>query len=106
MINHSYCFGLLVMIFIACQSPEKKIYRLTDDQLVNLMFDMHLADALLTEFPKRHQDSIKVIYMKRMSEAYSLSEEEIQEEIDKLTSEPEKMKLVLGLVKVLADSLQ
>lgn len=106
MTKHSFWLGFLILFFIACQSSEKKIYRLSDDQLVNLMFDMHLADVLLIEFTKHQQDSLKDVYMKQMSQAYNLSEKEIQEEIDKLATEPEKMKLIIGRVKMMADSLQ
>ncbi len=106
MIRSTLYLVILALSFIACKSSEKKTYRLSDDQLVNLMFDMHLADVLLTEFPKHQQDSIKAVYLKRMTEVYVLSEEEIHEEIHKLESEPEKMKLIIGRIKTMADSLQ
>jgi|SRR5687767_925811 len=97
---------LLMLIGMACTTRGKEVYRLSDERLANMMLDMHLADALLVELPPDQQDSIKKVYWKRMEDMYQLSEEEIKEEILKLEKEPEKMELILGRVKQLADSIQ
>lgn len=97
---------LIVLLLISCVATPKQKYRLSDDQLVDLMFDMHLGEVLLPEFPKHKQDSIKEVYMQRLTEAYGLTREEIREEIDRLSSEPDKMKLIISRVKMRADSLQ
>jgi len=106
MIRTAGCLIFIIFHLISCESSEKPKYRLSDDRLVDMIFDMHLGEALLVDFPKHKQDSIKQVYMKRMTEAYGLNETEIREEIDKLSTEPEKMKLIISQVKSRADSLQ
>ncbi len=105
MIKPGFYLLLLVTTIIACTSPTKVVYRLTDDELAHLMLDMHLADVILHELPKGQRDSIQAIYWVKMKEVYKLSEEEIRDEIAKLETEPEKLKLILGHVKQVADSL-
>lgn len=100
-------FSFIVMLFLtSCKDKVKNEYRLTDEELANLMLDMHYADALLADLSHEQRDSISVLYWKRMMELYDLSEAEIRDEIKKLESEPEKMKVILGRVKEMADSIQ
>ncbi len=94
------------MVFMACTSSQPQTYKLSDEELAHLMFDIHFADVILPELPGEQQDSIKVIFWKRMMETYHLTREEIQEEIDKLETEPEKLKMIIGRVKEMADSIQ
>ena len=92
--------------FIACESSLKKKYKLTDEQLTSVMFDLHIAEAILPEFEKIHQDSIRDLYWSKMSETYGMSEIEIREEIELLESDGEKLKIILDQVKIMADSIK
>lgn len=97
---------LTMLLLTACKDTVKNKYRLADDELANLMFDLHYADALLADLSPAQRDSISTLYWKRIMELYDLSETEIRDEINKLENEPEKMKIILGRVKELADSIQ
>ena len=102
-----YClFYFLCILFVSCSHAEKPTYKLSDEQLAKVLFDIHYADVMLPSFTIAQQDSIKQIYWKRMEEIYKMPESEIREEIKKLESEPEKFKLIIGHVKAMADSIQ
>lgn len=97
---------ITMLMLIACKDKVKHDYRLSDEELANLMLDMHYADALLADLTPEQRDSISTLYWKRMMELYDLSEAEIRDEINQLENEPEKMKLILGRVKEMSDSIQ
>src|SRR3989337_2779918 len=98
-------FFLIIFMVVSCSSSAKKnTYLLSDEELAHVLFDMHYADVILPELHGERADTVKAIFWKRMIDIYGLSEEEIRTEIDKLESEPETMKLVIGRVKELADS--
>ena len=94
------------MLFVSCLSAEKQTYKLSDDQLARVLYDIHYADVTLPSLTKLQQDSVKRLYWNQMEEVYKMSEAEIREEIKKLESEPEKFKIIIGHVKAMADSIQ
>jgi hypothetical protein len=99
---------LLLIIFhfvIACSMTEKKTYRLSDEELTRLLFDVHFADVILKDITPEQKDTLQTLYWKKMSEVYHLSEEEIRDEIEKLESEPEKLMIIIGQVKAMTDTL-
>lgn len=97
---------LIVFFFLlACSPAEKPVYKLTEDEHVNLLFDLHFADAILIELTPDQRDSVTQVYWQKMEERYGLDQDEIREEIKKLESDPEKMKLLIDRVRVMADSI-
>lgn len=104
-----YTFFFLTILFssIACNfAAEKKSSGISDEEIANIMLDIHFADALLAEFSVEQRDSISAIFWQRMTQLYGMSEKEIREEVTRLESDPEKMKLIMGRVKEMADSIQ
>ena len=95
-----------IHFLISCASSEKKTYRLSDEQLTHLLFDIHFADVILTDITPAQKDSLEDVYWKKMNDIYHLSKDEIREEIDKLESEPEKLMIIIERVKAMADSIQ
>lgn len=102
-----YIAAIFLFAYIfGCNPVEKQNYQLTDEELSLLLFDIHYADVVLPGLSRQQQDSIKIIYYEQLSKIYDMSVEELKKEISKLESEPEKMKIILGRVKQLADSIQ
>ena len=100
------CMFMVLLASTGCETKIKNTYRLSDEQLAQLMLDMHLADVIMPELPANYQDSIRDVMWDRMEGIYNLSEEELKTEIEKLETEPEKLKLIVTRVKELADSIQ
>jgi len=102
-----FLFFTILSLSIACNSSTvHNSSSLSDEQLANIMLDMHFADALLAEFSGQQRDSISMLFWKQMTQLYGMSEKEIREEVRNLELDPEKMKLILGRVKEMADSIQ
>ena len=93
-------------LYLSCDKAEKQTYKLSDEQLARVLFDIHFADVMLPSLTMTQQDSVAEIYWDRMADIYKMPEAEIRAEIEKLESEPEKLKLILVRVKSMADSIQ
>lgn len=96
----------MLICIMACESDVKKDHKLSDEQLTSLMLDLHIAEAVLPEFDKLHQDSISDLYWDKMTLVYGLSEMELRKEIELLESDAEKFKTILDQVKIMADSIK
>ena len=100
-------FFLMTMSLCSCKKPERNVdYKLTDEQFAHLMLDLQFSEATLSDFSKVKQDSLKDLYFHQFAQVYKLSEEEIKEEVRLLEENPDKLKLILDRVKILADSLR
>ena len=97
---------ILIIMLIACKSADKKQYKLSDEELAHLMFDVQLAETTLSDLSPTQKDSIKILFDKRLAEVYKLSDAELKAEVDHLQSDPEKLKWVVRRVKEMADSIQ
>ena len=97
---------MLIFCFVlACSPSEKPDYKLPEEEQVNLLFDLHYADAILIDLSPGQRDSITKLYWQKMEERYGLDQEAIREEIRKLEADPEKMKLLVDRVRQMADSI-
>ena len=99
-------YSFICVFFVSCKSADKQTYRLSDDQLARVLYDIHFADVTLPSLTRLQQDSVKRLYWNQMEEIYKMSEAEIRAEIKKLESEPEKFKIIIEHVKAMADSIQ
>jgi len=98
---------LSTIAFVAC---EKKIvrmdYKLNDEQLTHLMYDVQLSDAAIMGVTGHNADSLKTLLWTRLTTSYGLSKADIKSEIEKLQSDPEKMKAVFDSIKVWSDTIK
>jgi len=93
--------------FLSCQKKEVKVeYKLSDEQLARLMYDVQLSEAAITGVTTERGDTLKDIFWTRLMTVYGLSKPEITAEIEKLESDPEKMKAVFDSIKVWSDTIK
>jgi len=98
------CFGF---ILFACGKKTKQVeYRLSDDKLTHLMYDVQVADAAITGSTGHHADTLRELMWTRLTTIYGLSEKEIKAEIIKLEADHEKMKTVFDSIKVWSDTIR
>ncbi len=74
--------------------------------MAHLMLDLQLAEVTLTDVNPIQQDSIREMFYDKLETIYHLSKDEIKGEVNKLQSDPEKLKKVINRVKMMADSIQ
>lgn len=70
------------------------------------MLDLQMTEAALPELLPDHQDSLKMLFDRRLEEIYKLSKEELKMQMDLLHSDPVKLKWVVDRTKEMADSIQ
>ena len=98
---------LACLSFMSCQKKEVKVeYKLSDEQLIRLMYDVQLSEAALSGVTTERGDTLKEIFWTRLMTVYGLSKSEIKTEIEKLESDPEKMKTVFDSIKVWSDTIK
>lgn len=99
--------AFFLLFVYSCKPPDSNVnYRLSDEQLARLMFDIQLSEVSLSEVSGERQDSLKELFWLRFAEVYKLNTAEITEEIRKLENDPEKMKVVLDRVQALSDEIK
>jgi len=99
---------LLAGLFVlSCHKKEVKVeYKLSDDQLTRFMYDVQLGEAALSGVTTERGDTLKELLWTRLMTTYGLSRAEIKAEIEKLESDPEKMKAVFDSIKVWSDTIK
>jgi len=99
--------GFLSLFFCACEKKVKQVeYRLSDDKLTHLMYDIQVADAAITGVTGKNADTLRELMWTRLTTIYGLPENEIKSEIRKLEGDPEKMKTVFDSIKVWSDTIR
>jgi hypothetical protein len=96
----------VVLVFICCKASAPKEYKLSDEKLALLLLDLQFAEITLPDLSPGEQDSIKALFDQRLEEIYHLSKEEMKKEMEKLQSDPEKLKWVVDRAKQMADSIR
>ncbi|HEX5112725.1 MAG TPA: hypothetical protein VFV79_07755 [Saprospiraceae bacterium] len=98
---------ILSLSLLACEKKPKPVeYRLTDDKLTHLMYDVQYADAAITGASGKSADTLRELLWTRLTTIYGLSEKEIKSEINKLQTDPEKMKIVFDSIKAWSDTIR
>ena len=96
-----------VLVLGACKKKIVRMdYKLNDDQLTHLMYDVQLSDAAIMGVSGHSADSLKTLLWTRLTTSYGLSKADIKSEIEKLQSDPEKMKTVFDSIKVWSDTIK
>ena len=102
-----FCFCFMLISTFGCGDEKPKIeYTLTDEQLSNLMYDLYFSEALLMGHGGERRDTVRTVFWERMTEVYNMDEAALRAEIEKLKSDPEKLKMLFDRVQQEVDSLQ
>ena len=95
------------MFIMSCQKKEVKVeYKLSNQQLTRLMYDVQLGEAAMSGVTTERGDTLKELLWTRLTTVYGLSRAEIKAEIEKLESDPERMKAVFDSIKVWSDTIK
>lgn len=104
---------LAVAIIISLASCKNDTYLdidMSDESLVALIQDMHIANAVIRKYKKENRDSIGQVLRKEMSNIHDISEERIDFVMEQLQRSPKKYleleKLAVAGLKELKDSLK
>ena len=100
-------FFCCLLISISCKKEKVKVdYKLDDERLIQLMYDVQWSDAAIANLSKARQDSLRDLFWSKLTTIYGLTEEEIKAEVHKLETDPEKMKMVFDRIKEMSDTIK
>src|SRR5678809_722349 len=101
------CILFSTLVLFSCKKQIVRMnYKLNDEQLTHLMYDVQLSDAAIMGVSGHNADSLKTLLWTRLTTSYGLSRADIKSEIEKLQSDPEKMKAVFDSIKVWSDTIK
>lgn len=87
----------ILLFFISCQKNRTEI-TLTNENLVKVLTDLHIAETATLSFPKKEQDSVKAHYLNQILELHQLTEPELNQNLEALYAEKERYKMVYDTV--------
>lgn len=106
----TFLLFIAIVAFISCKKEASPDLGMSDESLVALIQDMHIANALILKYKKEHKDSVGQILRNQMAEIHNISEEEIDFIMEELQRSPRKYleleKKAVANLKVLKDSLK
>jgi hypothetical protein len=98
---------IILLLLFSCKKQKVIVdYRLDTEQLIQLMYDVQWSDAAIANLSPERKDSLRTLFWEKLTTIYGMTEEEIKNEIHKLESDPETMKLVFDRIKEMSDTIK
>lgn len=87
------CFFLLAACLTACQE-EPQTLPIEESKLVNVLADIHLAEAAGQQLRGFTKDSVMQVYYAQVCSIHSVDQQELIYSMEQLRDEPERMQLL------------
>ncbi len=92
-------FFLIFLFFSACQIKQKnEIPYLKDDKMIDVLIDIQLAEATVSNSVNQVKDSLLPIYYSYIFKKYDISDTVYRYNLTKLTSNPKRMNYIFEKV--------
>ena len=85
------CSAVLVVLLIACTQQKSKQF---DTSYVNLIIDIHTAEAAIQQAPRFKRDSVAKLYYTQIAEMHKMTRTELKEKMDTLYQNPKQMERI------------
>jgi hypothetical protein len=90
---------LLFVVLISCYSKEKApVLEYEEKQIVDILSDLHIAQAVVKKFPLNQRDSVNKVYKSQIAEVHQIKEAELDSLISTLESYPDYFYEINGMV--------
>ncbi len=100
----------IAVLTISCKKNNTLDVGMSDDALVALIQDMHMANAIILKYKKEDKDSVGQLLRNQMAEIHNISEERIDFVMEELQRTPRKYleleKKAVANLKTLKDSIK
>ncbi len=98
---------ILLFFLMGCGGKStSKGSSLPDEQMARLLLDIQLSELSMIGLEKDKKDTLRGLFLEKLSGIYKLSPQEIEQQIILLEQDPEKMNRMLFRIKELTDSIQ
>lgn len=95
MSKHGLYMVMVLLISIALsyctQKPDPPL-PFDDDKIINILIDVHLAEAAMQSLGKKTKDSIKYVYYEQISQIHGIKSEDLDALLSQLRNQPNDMK--------------
>lgn len=82
---------LLLGIANSCMQKEKNL-TISEDKLIQIFFDIHAAENIISRSSKETKDSLSIIYMKQIFDIHKIDKNEFEKNLNILRNNPEDFK--------------
>jgi len=94
----------------SCKKEELPDIGMSDEELIALLQDMHIANTAIRKYKTDHRDSIAQILRAEMAKIHNISEERLEFVVEQIQRSPKRYlkleKEVVTNLKALKDSLK
>ncbi len=80
---------LIGLLFFTC-SESAKNYSISDTEMVDVLVELHLAEAKIEKEKWHLRDSLRLKFLNRIAEMHNLDKEELSEDIRLLQNDPDR----------------
>jgi len=95
MSTHCLNIGMALLMSIAlshCSQKPDPPLPFDDDKIINVLIDVHLAEAAMQSLGKKMKDSIKYGYYDQISQIHGINREDLDALLSQLRNQPNDMK--------------
>lgn len=85
------------IFFVSCGDKEIPI-PLSEEKLVDVMIDMHIAESMIEKLPVSDRDTVGHVYYRMIYREHEVSQEDFDESIKVLREDPERLNAIYVLV--------
>lgn len=86
-----------LIFFVSCGDKEIPI-PLSEEKLVDIMIDMHIAEAMIEKLPVSDRDTVGHVYYRMIYREHEVSQEDFDESMKVLREDPERLNAIYVLV--------
>ena len=94
-LTKTIAFFLFVFLqIISCKKAEKAELLIPDDKMIDVLVDLHIAEAAILSANKAQKDSIGGIYFKQIFEMYQIQDSLFYKNLDLISKDPVKTEAI------------
>ena len=93
----SVFFFLFLLMTTSC-TKEETPYQLSDEQLVDIVTDIHISESATQHLSLAFRDSMVVVYLDQILEIHEVPKEVFEPDYQKLKRDPKKLQFIYAKV--------
>lgn len=95
----------IALVLSSCSNTTSSVssYTLSENQMANILTELHIAEGATVQFPKKQKDSLTKYYYKQVFEMQHINEQEFQNNFSLLKNDPKTLE---KLYKMVSDSIE
>ena len=105
LLKKTLLFWSIILGLQACQ-PNEYQYALTDEQLINILIDLHASNVMVKNFQVIDRDSVAGVYYDQILEIHEVSKEIFEVDLKNLNRNPKKMESIYGTISKQLEELK